>query len=308
MAWSPLKNPYDLFALTHKIHTITECMDVRSEPGDYIFKKFPKRSASSRMSYVNLDQEAMEQIEEDPMTVCGLYIIGEPDTIVEVTIKQYNVNCESGGLMAFVDGWELNGEYFPSEVDHHRKLEDRVVEFCSDYRQWPKVSNKKFFKSSQNAALLQYRIPTKGFFIANVKFHKISQPCNVLVQDTDGIFQLNNYGHPWNCTIAAIFPAVVSLSSLKIGSKALRNEKVNYDCQMEDRLDIGGSGGLENSNMDKSSSVCGYSDAPGPQQALFCGTTSVRLVSSGKYSNQATVEIRKASVEDYDLATLICPV
>lgn len=32
---------------------------------------------------------------------------------------------------------------------------------------------------------------------------------------------------------------------------------------MEDRLDIGGSLGLDNSNMDKSSSVCGYSDTPG---------------------------------------------
>lgn len=32
---------------------------------------------------------------------------------------------------------------------------------------------------------------------------------------------------------------------------------------MDDRLDIGGSSGLDNSNMDKSSSVCGYSDAPG---------------------------------------------
>lgn len=32
---------------------------------------------------------------------------------------------------------------------------------------------------------------------------------------------------------------------------------------MEDRLDIGGSAGLDNSNMDKSNSVCGYSDTSG---------------------------------------------
>lgn len=75
----------------------------------------------------------------------------------------------------FVDGWELNGEYFPSESDHHRKLDDRVAEFCSDYTQWPRISKKRVFKSSQNAALLQYRIPTRGFFIVNVNFHKISQ-------------------------------------------------------------------------------------------------------------------------------------
>lgn len=77
-------------------------MDVRTEPGDYIFKKFPKRTTSSR-PFVNMhsmaDQE-LELSEEDPMAVCGLYIIGEPDTIVEMTVKQYNVNCDSGGLMA----------------------------------------------------------------------------------------------------------------------------------------------------------------------------------------------------------------
>lgn len=32
---------------------------------------------------------------------------------------------------------------------------------------------------------------------------------------------------------------------------------------MEDRLDIGGSTGLDNSKMDRSSSVCGYSDTRG---------------------------------------------
>lgn len=74
-------------------------MDVRSETGDYIFKKFPKRS-TQRLNFMNLNVEEEEIQEEDPMAVCGLYIIGEPDTIVELTIKQYNVNCESGGLMA----------------------------------------------------------------------------------------------------------------------------------------------------------------------------------------------------------------
>lgn len=76
-------------------------MEVNSEPGDYIFKKFPKRSMSPRASYVDLHPrgEEEEPSEDDPMAVCGLYIIGEPDTIVEVTVKQYNVNCAMGGLM-----------------------------------------------------------------------------------------------------------------------------------------------------------------------------------------------------------------
>lgn len=36
----------------------------------------------------------------------------------------------------FVDGWELNGEYFPAVMDHHRQLEDRVYEFCNNNKQW----------------------------------------------------------------------------------------------------------------------------------------------------------------------------
>lgn len=136
-------------------------------------------------------------VEESTSEVCGLYVIGEPDTIVEITMKHYDVNCATGGLMAvskwpnpkqkqnkleesddkkiakscidevdklfaklnfrqrlmqfaifmsaftihfshlqFVDGWELNGEYFPGIKDHHRELEERVIEFCNNYKQW----------------------------------------------------------------------------------------------------------------------------------------------------------------------------
>ncbi|KAL9891743.1 corticotropin-releasing factor-binding protein isoform 3-T5 [Glossina fuscipes fuscipes] len=310
-AWPTVKRAFDLYPETHEMHTITDCMHVATEPGDYVFKK--SLSSAQRFSFDKLNEnefneEGLELKElEDAINVCGLYIIGEPNTLVEITMKHYDVNCNSGGLMAFVDGWELNGEYFPAINDHHRTLEDRLVEFCNNYKRWPHVMNKKFFRSSQNAALLQYRLPTKGSFIANVRFHKITQPCNILVHDISALYNLANYGFKRNCSISALFPAVVQLTNIKVGGKSMRKGKVSYECmQNDDYLEIGGSPGLDSTHMEKSSDICGYAETPGPEQAIFCGVTTARLVSSGRYQNHVSIMIRKADAEDLDLATLVC--
>ncbi|XP_017058714.1 corticotropin-releasing factor-binding protein isoform X2 [Drosophila ficusphila] len=333
-AWPSVKRSFELFpnpAVPHNVHTVSDCMHVASEAGDYIFKKLNPLSSALNREAALLELEAAAaagvgvgvgvgvgegtgagtgtgaDVQELQPEVCGLYVIGEPDTIVEITMKHYDANCETGALMAFVDGWELNGEYFPGIKDHHRPLEERVYEFCNNYRQ-PRVSNKKFFRSSQNAALLQYRIPARGSFVANVRFHKISQPCNVLVQDTAAMYKMTNFGQARNCTISALFPAVVSLASLRIGGKSVRAQsKVNYDCQMpSDRLEIGGSSGLDSIGMEHASAVCGSSSELGPEQAIFCGVSTVRLVSSGRFQNQAAIVLRKAEDQDLDIATLIC--
>ncbi|EDW84454.1 uncharacterized protein Dwil_GK13130 [Drosophila willistoni] len=334
-AWPTVKRSFELYpnnpAMPYNVHTISDCMHVASEAGDYIFKKLtpPAAAASSPLGTALNREAALLELEAAAVVageleavagvaggvvaptsaeVCGLYVIGEPDTIVEITMKHYDVNCETGGLMAFVDGWELNGEYFPGIKDHHRALDERVYEFCNNYKQWPRISNKKFFRSSQNAALLQYRIPARGSFVANVRFHKITQPCNILVQDTAAVYKMANFGQARNCTLSALFPAVVSLANLRIGGKSVRaQQKVNYDCNMfPDRLEIGGSAGIDAFGMEQSSSVCGSTNEPGPEQAIFCGVTSVRLVSTGRYQNQAAVVVRKADEHDIDVATLMC--
>lgn len=68
-------------------------MHVASEPGDYVFKKLPQLVSTANK------EESVLSI-EDPLQVCGLYVVSEPDTIVEITMKHYDVNCEAGGLMA----------------------------------------------------------------------------------------------------------------------------------------------------------------------------------------------------------------
>lgn len=56
-----------------------------------------------------------------------------------------------------VDGWELNGEVFPSEIDHRLPLKQRSTEFCGK-----NIGMKRTFVSSQNVAVIQYRIPKAG--------------------------------------------------------------------------------------------------------------------------------------------------
>jgi hypothetical protein len=58
--------------------------------------------------------------------------------------------------LQFVDGWELNGQFFPSPEDHPQPMSQRFREFCGQRRV------KQVLQSSQNAALVQYRVPRRG--------------------------------------------------------------------------------------------------------------------------------------------------
>jgi hypothetical protein len=72
-------------------------------------------------------------------------------------------------LLQFVDGWELNGQFFPSPVDHPKPLNLRYYEFCGRQRV------KQVLESSQNAALIQYMVPQRGKgFSFTVRFLKNS--------------------------------------------------------------------------------------------------------------------------------------
>lgn len=61
-------------------------MHVASEEGDYSFKKV-----------LHLGERVTQHIDS---TVCGLYVLTDPDKIVEISIKYLDVNCNAGGLMA----------------------------------------------------------------------------------------------------------------------------------------------------------------------------------------------------------------
>lgn len=75
-----------------------------------------------------------------------------------------------------------------------------------------------------------------------------------------------------------------------------------------DRLEVGGSAGLDSSNMEKSSTICGRAEGLGAEQAIFCGITTIRLISSGTNTNLAQISVRAADENDISLATLVCQI
>ena len=69
---------------------------------------------------------------------------------------------------------------------------------------------------------------------------------------------------------------------------------------------IGGSKDLDSVNMELSSMVCGHSELIGPEQAIFCDVTTVRLISRGNHNNQVLITVRNVDENDINIATLIC--
>lgn len=67
-------------------------MHVTSEEGDFFYKKVPHLISSLQHGINIVDSVS-------PMAVCGLYVVTDPDKIVEISIKHLDVECESGGLM-----------------------------------------------------------------------------------------------------------------------------------------------------------------------------------------------------------------
>ncbi|XP_034948444.1 corticotropin-releasing factor-binding protein [Chelonus insularis] len=273
---------------------ISECMFVTSETGRFTY----------------------ESTSDDP-TVCGAYFITDPDKRVELFFLSFDVPCEGGGLVSFVDGWELNGEFFPSPEDHSLPLEERVTEFCGKY-----VSHT--FISSQNGAVIQYRIPFKGKgFTVIARYRRNPTPCNVLVNSTMDSFTLRNYGKRINCTLLAIYPSVVQTIDLNVGGRRLEKSLLPYmrhfflektgtihQCNklgLADHVLIGGNTGLDTSKIEVLDSICGSNNKPdSSSQIIGCEVTTVKLVSSGFTDNSVTVFIRPAVEEEILNSNLIC--
>lgn len=242
---------------------------------------------------------------------CGLYFITDPDKRIEIEITHLQVSCD-GGVLSIVDGWEMNGEYFPSPQDHHLPLDERIISDCGNGRL------KSHFISSQNAAVVQYRVPKHGEgFSISVRYVKNPNACNILVEGTSDIYTLTNRGQPVNCSVTTLFPASVSVLSLNVGASSPRHSSFHssaglmHKCQekgMTDYIEIGGSFGLDTAAMITADTVCGAAlDNKSTEETIACGITTVRLVSSGRHHNVATVSIRSAGEEDLLSSSFLCP-
>lgn len=93
--------------------------------------------------------------------VCGLYVIADPGQFVEFEFETFDVDmsCAERGMVSVVDGWELNGQFFPSARDHPISRNQRYREYCD-------VKPDRVFKMSQNVGMVEFRIPVRIVCIA----------------------------------------------------------------------------------------------------------------------------------------------
>lgn len=241
---------------------------------------------------------------------CGLYLVTKPDQLVEITVHQMDVDCDSGLVVVF-DGWELNGNVFPGDNDHPLGVEDRSTLLCSG------TASKKVYVSSQNAALVSFKIPTEGQgFRISVKYIHNKDPCNILMSDMVGLFTLQNHGKARNCSLTTLlFPANFELRAVAVGAASLRhrralgNQGLTSQC-FPDFVELGGSSELDSVNLATSQTLCGTESKPGKGLTVLCGSSTVRLVSSGEFDNSVTVLVKAATDDDLNYENnmiMTCP-
>ncbi|KAI1289745.1 Corticotropin-releasing factor-binding protein [Halotydeus destructor] len=265
----------DIHTVTHLEHDEQgQCIFVKSEEGVYSYR-----------SPVGSKQ------------VCGLYLIAEPNQFVEIEFERFDLSCSKDAIVSVIDGWELNGQFFPGTKDHPVAKEQRYREFNCESRP------RQVFKMSQNVGLVEFRIPNvaEGFRV-HVRFVDNAQPCNAVLQRPQGIYTLRNYGQNVNCSVSIIFPESFRILAATIGSGncVSSSSKSNHvetgimrQCQQngdEDFVEIRGGDGLDPDLMEVADTFCGVDSKPENHNIdVFCGNTAVRLVSSGKYDNQVTI-------------------
>jgi len=150
---------------------------------------------------------------------CGIYIAGYHNETVRVDFIKVDVTYNDGGVVAFFDGWEMNGHIFPSEDDHKHSLKERVAEMYKET-----FPNNQIFRvrSTQNVALIQYRIPVDSQgFIFRVSFEPNDDPCNILMLEDKRLFTLTNAGEARNCSLTSVFTPNLKLIQFQIGPPSM---------------------------------------------------------------------------------------
>ena len=77
-----------------------------------------------------------------------------------------------------------------------------------------------------------------------------------------------------------------------------------------DFLELGGSSELDSSHLTTSQTLCGEQSRPGKALTVLCGSSTVRLVSSGSYHNSVEVLVKAATHDDLNYETnlvMTCP-
>lgn len=269
----PFKNQknekLDISVLRRKTRSVSEgpieCVHMQSTPGELTFTS------------------------EGSEDVCGLYLIGMPNQIVEVEFLDFDISCDTG-LLAVFDGWELNREIVPGMHDHPLPIQERYTPFCG-------VGPDKIFVSSQNVALIQYRILAAGEgFKVRVSFKPNPQPCNAVAMFENGALTMKNYGNRRNCTVSIIYPSKIQALNVDVGVTAERptveaeiglSDKQCMNYAGGDYVQLMNGNGLDTSLMKTHRLFCGMesSSEENVKVVLGCQHSVVKMVSSGEYYN-----------------------
>ncbi|XP_076309862.1 corticotropin-releasing factor-binding protein-like [Tachypleus tridentatus] len=254
-------------------------------------------------------------VSDGSASVCGLYIIADPENVLEIKVEALDISCSGGGLLAIIDGWELNGQFFPGQ-DHPKPLSDRFVEICGHSTSW------KPFRTELNVALVQFMVPTLGEgFSLSVRFLQNFQPCNAVIQWPKGIYTLRNNGRAINCSVAFMTkPERFRLLAADIGGTGISRRNVDletgiiYKCKerrLTDYVEVKGGGGIDPDNMLEAVNVCGTFSVPSKTSIdVFCDSSVIRLVSSGRYKNSVTVSFEMLTEEHLttEKSSLVCEI
>ncbi|XP_015785266.1 corticotropin-releasing factor-binding protein [Tetranychus urticae] len=248
--------------------------------------------------------------------VCGLYVIAQPDQTVTFEFENFSVDCTDNGLISVINGWELNGQFFPAITDHPVPRDERYQEYCGD-----KKPNKKF-EMSQNVGLIEFQVPREGDgFKIIVKFQNNPEPCNAILRDPQGVYTIKNFGRKTNCSVSIMFPESFQIISTDIGVRTKEGDSdpiannntvetgLMRECKtsgVSDYVEIIGGDGLDTDIMNVAGEFCGLEFLPGKIQIdIACGNTAVRMVSSGRYENSITIAFDL--ITQFSTSNLICP-
>lgn len=235
----------------------------------------------------------MKYISDGSPKTCGLYIIAQPDQNVEIEFRNLNVKCETDGVVAVLDGWELQGQLFPDVSDHPLSMEERYTSFCNKLP-------RKTFVSSQNVALVMFKIPTvKEGFTIFVDFKKNLQPCNAVAMFEQGVYTMKNYGERRNCTTSIIYPEHIHVLNVDVG---VSSDKAPFEAEIGltdkcmnlaggDYVQVLNGNGLDTAMMTTKGLFCGLDSSESSAKfILTCQHSVVRMVSSGEYQNTVTFQ------------------
>ncbi|XP_055351374.1 corticotropin-releasing factor-binding protein-like [Paramacrobiotus metropolitanus] len=292
--YNPERNAADLDKLLVLKEALTECVEMKSEPGVYKVTSTGEQLA------------------------CGIFLVGALDAQVAIEFLEFDVDCKDDAVVGILDGWEQNGAIFPP-VEDLGADGPRYLKHCGSDQP------KSIFRSSGNMALVQYRLPYPGStFTIRVSYSKNPRPCNAIVVSPEGKAAISNRGLAENCSVLSIYPQRFAFEYMDIGvSPVLKNLKEiimepelrSAKCSIKsiavsekrDYVEIRGGPSFDLTHMVPFKAQCGFSlNTAKESTSIMCGTTMVRLVSSGQYYNNVLFVHELLEEDKIDPDTFIC--